>query len=316
MAADYRKIIVQTAQKYIGTTEPNGDDQFIAAYNKTVGTGFAMNVAWCAMFVTFCARMSGVPTTVIPNFASCSVSLNSFFIPKGRFHKRTTGYVPQPGDLIYYDWNGNGQPQHVGLVASVSGGKVNTIEGNTSDSTKKVKQDGVFTKSRALSYSCILGYAEPDYSCISSGTGISNQTQLSSMVKGTYVKRLQEWLNATYKSGLTVDGIFGANSKKAAIKAWQSQMNSSNKSKLAVDGAFGPLCRAAANKHCVTQKSKGNLVKLLQGLLYAHGYDPKGFDGTFGANTLSAVKAFQKARKLAVDGEVGANTWESLLTKW
>ena len=70
--ADYRKMIVETAAKFIGTREPDGDDQFIKAYNKSVGTNFNMQTAWCAMFVTYCARMAGVPTSVIPNFASCT----------------------------------------------------------------------------------------------------------------------------------------------------------------------------------------------------------------------------------------------------
>ena len=60
---------------------------------------------------------------------------------------------------------------------------------------------------------------------------------------------------------------------------------------------------------------KGKDVANLQKLLMQAGYSlPKfGADGDFGDECLSAVKAFQKNKKLIVDGIVGAKTWEALL---
>lgn len=61
--------------------------------------------------------------------------------------------------------------------------------------------------------------------------------------------------------------------------------------------------------------SKGNDVKALQTLLIGYGYScgKYGADGDFGDGTLSAVRAYQKAKKLTVDGIVGAKTWKALL---
>lgn len=59
--------------------------------------------------------------------------------------------------------------------------------------------------------------------------------------------------------------------------------------------------------------STGMQVKVLQYLLNAKGYDAGKEDGIFGAKTLAAVKAFQKARGLSIDGVVGKNTWSELL---
>ena len=59
--------------------------------------------------------------------------------------------------------------------------------------------------------------------------------------------------------------------------------------------------------------SKGKNVKALQILLNGRGYNCGTADGDFGAKTLAAVKAFQKAKSLEVDGIVGANTWKTLL---
>lgn len=59
--------------------------------------------------------------------------------------------------------------------------------------------------------------------------------------------------------------------------------------------------------------SRGAEVKTLQRLLTAHGYPCGAADGIYGNNTLAGVKAFQKAKKLAVDGIVGRDTWTALL---
>ena len=64
--------------------------------------------------------------------------------------------------------------------------------------------------------------------------------------------------------------------------------------------------------------STGKYVKIMQQLLVDKGYDPKGVDGIFGNNTLTAVKNYQKnntdinGKKLVVDGCVGQKTWGSL----
>ncbi len=66
------------------------------------------------------------------------------------------------------------------------------------------------------------------------------------------------------------------------------------------------------------QGSKGAQVKTLQRLLKAMGYEGEGgstlvVDGSVGKHTAHAVKAFQKAQKLAVDGVVGSKTWRAIL---
>lgn len=60
---------------------------------------------------------------------------------------------------------------------------------------------------------------------------------------------------------------------------------------------------------------KGDSVKALQILLIGHGYScgEWGADGDFGAGTENAVRAFQKAHGLTVDGIVGPATWGALL---
>ena len=64
---------------------------------------------------------------VIPKFSLCSDGVR-WFESKGRF--RDGSYTPVAGDIIFFDWGDNGTIDHVGIVESVSGGTVNTIEGN------------------------------------------------------------------------------------------------------------------------------------------------------------------------------------------
>ena len=58
--------------------------------------------------------------------------------------------------------------------------------------------------------------------------------------------------------------------------------------------------------------SSGIDVKVLQNELAWLGYYNDKIDGAFGKNTLSAVKAYQQAAGLDVDGIVGVNTWSSM----
>lgn len=59
--------------------------------------------------------------------------------------------------------------------------------------------------------------------------------------------------------------------------------------------------------------SRGDQVKALQGALNRAGFSPGPIDGEFGPKTLAAVRAFQQAKGLEVDGIVGPRTWGALL---
>lgn len=58
--------------------------------------------------------------------------------------------------------------------------------------------------------------------------------------------------------------------------------------------------------------SKGYYVGYLQEKLNSFGYNCGKVDKIFGSKTLAAVKAFQKAHNLVVDGVVGPKTWAKL----
>ena len=78
-----------------------------------------------------------------------------------------------------------------------------------------------------------------------------------------------------------------------------------------IDGSVTPV---EPTKPTLKKGSKGSDVKELQNLLIKKGYSlPKyGADGSFGNETLSAVKAFQKDYNLPVNGVVDSPVWDAL----
>lgn len=59
--------------------------------------------------------------------------------------------------------------------------------------------------------------------------------------------------------------------------------------------------------------STGSAVKNVQTLLTSHGYDTKGSDGTWGMNTDTAFRKWQKEKGLTADGCCGPASWKMLL---
>jgi zinc D-Ala-D-Ala carboxypeptidase len=69
---------------------------------------------------------------------------------------------------------------------------------------------------------------------------------------------------------------------------------------------------AAANWPVVKAGQSGERVRVIQGLLNARGFRVS-VDGSFGKSTTAAVKSFQRANRLTVDGHVGSATWQKLV---
>ena len=95
------------------------------------------------------------------------------------------------------------------------------------------------------------------------------------------------------------------------VRRLQQECNNQGFSKQTVDGIAGPATLAGCP--LMRKGVQGNITKLLQEKLVSLGYNTNGVDGIFGSGTYSAVREFQKARGLSVDGIVGQNTWRKLL---
>lgn len=124
------------------------------------------------------------------------------------------------------------------------------------------------------------------------------------------VKEVQSWANANYKSGLAVDGIYGANTKKAIVKILQTELNQTYGKKLVVDGIWGVNTMAACPE--LNKGDKNDVVRVLQALLVCNGYPEAYVDGDYGIGTYNTVKTYQSKNGLVSDGIAGKNTFSKL----
>ena len=110
-----------------------------------------------------------------------------------------------------------------------------------------------------------------------------------------------------------IDGVAGA-ATETAVRALQ------RKKGLAVDGVFGPATRAALGRfgrHTLGSRdlrlgAVGWDVAALQFLLAQRGFASGDFDGRFGPRLDNAVRRFQRATRVPVDGVAGAATLRAL----
>ena len=115
--------------------------------------GFNSRVEWCACFVSWCADQCGyIESGLVPKFAGCVDGAN-WFKSNGKWQNRT--YEPKAGDIIFFDWEGDGTTDHVGIVEKCENGIVYTVEGNSGDACKQ--------RQYAVGSSNIYGYGIPAY---------------------------------------------------------------------------------------------------------------------------------------------------------
>ena len=180
-----------------------------------------------------------------------------------------------------------------------------------------------------------------EFRSIQSDNGTPNAypgTALREGASGQNVRLVQFWLKIAHTvysrlNDITVDGRFGA-ATTAAVKRFQTYFG------LTSDGVVGrttwnklyEVYNDIANKllssslrpgeypGILRRGSSGTAVRELQFYLYLlSAYESSipavGIDGSFGAATENAVRAYQRFAGLTVDGIVGRATWESLYGK-
>lgn len=245
-----RNKVVEIMKGWVGLNEVDGSHQKILdIYNghKPLPRGVKMlpTYEWCAATVSAAFIKAGL-ADIAPVECSCGEMIK-LYKAKGCWQE-SDKYRPAPGDVIMYDFgdtgkgDNTGNPDHVGIVAAVTGSTIKVIEGNKGSG--KVDYRTLFVDGKY-----IRGYCLPDYAKKATG------------------------------------GATTASIGKATV--------------------YLPVLRKG---------DEGASVRAMQGLLTSYGYDTQGVDGSFGPNTLAALKKYQKAKGLDVDGICGPKTWAALLT--
>lgn len=159
--------LLNVARGWLGCSESNGTHrQIIDLYNsvKPLPRGYAVKYSdeWCDTFVSACGIKAGC-SDLIGRECGCEQHVN-IFKNLGIWLEDGT-ITPQAGDIILFNWDtnvqqNNGYSDHIGIVESVSGGVITTIEGNSSEAVRR--------KTYRVGHGNIRGFARPRYAQSSS----------------------------------------------------------------------------------------------------------------------------------------------------
>ena len=160
---ELRARVCAQADRWVGKKESNGTHrEIIDIYNqiRPLPRGYKMSYTdfWCAATVSALAQALGLTDYIFPE-CSCDRMIQ-LYKQHGRWME-DDAYVPQPADVIFYDWDDSGvgdntgASDHVGTVISVSGSVINIIEGNCGKAVQWT--------ARQVNTRYIRGYGLPDY---------------------------------------------------------------------------------------------------------------------------------------------------------
>lgn len=158
-----RDRILTLARSYVGVKEGSPEHHAIVdLYNGHSPLARSYRVkytdAWCATFISALSIATGL-TDIIPTECGCEEQIK-LFQQLGEWVE-DDAHVPQPGDIIYYDWQDTGKgddtghADHVGIVDSCDGVYAVIIEGNYQDQVKR--------RTIGVNARYIRGYAVPRY---------------------------------------------------------------------------------------------------------------------------------------------------------
>lgn len=206
--------------------------------------------AWCCAFVTYMFHEGndsplfyGGKKVVYCPTAIKWASANLAMIPP---------YLALPMDIVFFDWNGNALPDHIGFIRErKSCDEVYTIEGNTSGGI-------VAQKTRPVKY--IQGIYRPHFPA---KFDVSKKLEIDGLFGYNSIAMLQKALKKLGYYNGDVDGILGKGTVKALQKwagvaqdgAWATKTSKAIQKKLKVtaDGLFGKESVKALQKWCNRQ---------------------------------------------------------------
>ncbi len=125
--------VIKIAESLKGIREYSAAHKtIIQTYNNhsPLARGYHMQLSdpWCMTFVSYCFIAAGCVDALGITECGCQDYLNY-----ARSHNMVV-QSPKRGDIVLYDWHGDGHSEHVGIVINESpAGYVNVIEGNKSD---------------------------------------------------------------------------------------------------------------------------------------------------------------------------------------
>lgn len=205
------------------------------------GRWYGLNhAAWCAMFVSYCLNKSGNGALIkgaqtAKGFSLCSRGI-AFFKKKGAWHSARDA---QPGDVVFFDWEHDHDPNHTGFVYQnfPKKGYMITIEGNTAGDAKGDQSNGGGVYKKKRYYGVIMGVGRPAYDK-APAVSVPVAAQPAPAPVSEPVKPVEVSKSAPAVSAPSLP-ILKVGSEGAAVKTLQKKLA------LTVDGDFGPKTKAA-----------------------------------------------------------------------
>ena len=261
-----------------------GENEAVVGQNNTTVNRQAgmVGAAYCGGFVAYAQKKAG---SVL--LAGCS---NPWYVPTLRRYMEDRGWprvsTPQPGDIFV-----EGNDQHTGYCDEyLGGGQFLTLEGNYGHvrASKADAKNGTGSAYEGIGYrKAAVGGGFKFYRPPYGGSGITGGAA-PAVDYDAMVKQWQKFL------GVAQDAKPGRDTELAALKK---------------------MLLAMLTKYPLRQGTAGDAVKVLQGMLYAAGYDPNGLDGSYGPGCAAAVRTFEKDAGQSQDGQAGKNVVAALLDK-
>jgi hypothetical protein len=236
------------------------------------------HTAWCAEFVSYCFQKAGAGKLIEKvqtpkGYVGCSAGIRGM-TKKG--WKKIPVAQAQPGDVIFFDWDHNHDPDHTGIVLKNDPKKKVVIcrEGNTSRGDGS-RSNGGQVAQRPRNYSVVFAVFRPNWALL-------NPVAAKPVVAAT--------VPVAPANIVAGEAIVPAN---VVVPAPAPATPTSTAPKL-IKPKF------VAN---IKKGSKGANVKYIQARLKV------AQTGIFDQATHNAVVTFQKRLKLTADGIVGPVTW-------
>ena len=182
-----------TCKKYLGTIEGTSKhkkivDTFNSSKLKTFPISYSD--AWCSAFISAMAIECGC-TDIIPISANCDEMYKKgvvmgIAIPKDK-------WIPKMGDIVFYDWNLNGELDHVGAVETMSKNIIHVLEGN--------KNNSVAYRDINYKNATITKIIRPRYKTVSKKKSYKNYCDTAIKVINNYYGNGDERKNKLEKEG-------------------------------------------------------------------------------------------------------------------
>lgn len=238
---------------------------------------------WCALFV--CWNMvqalgDGLSARSALYQPNAKYNCGAGCTPQAQYYRENNAFytAPKVGDQIFYGKTGD--EAHTGLVIEVSDGSVYTIEGNV--------QNQVMLLAHSITDKSIVGYGRPRYQS-------DDPCAVHVVKKGDTLNAIAEMYDTTAERIAAENDITDPN--------------------LITVGTVLVFHKGDGQWHTndifAQYGDTGMSVKIIQALLLKRGLDIV-YDGYFGAETRSAVMAWQSSQQITVDGIVGDETLETL----